>query len=99
MNSRVSEPISYKVEDAVDSLKGILLDIGPILPELMQVSSEHYILKSTYLLIVWNKEEFPKQWKESLIKQECDKTILFIKQYHYDQVTQNSFVRVYCVCI
>jgi hypothetical protein len=65
----VSEPISFKVQIAIENLKRYKSPgIDQILAELLQAGGN--ILHSEIQQIInsiWNKEELPQQWKEFII--------------------------------
>jgi hypothetical protein len=78
----VPEHSSFEVEIAIENLERYKLPhIDQILAELIQVegntlcSQIHKLINST-----WNNEEFPQQWKDSII------VLVIIKGYHCYQL-------------
>jgi hypothetical protein len=75
----ITEPCSFKVKTTIEKLKGYKLPgIDQILAQLIHTggntlrSEIHELINS-----IWNKEELPQQWKESVnvpIHKKGDKT-------------------------
>jgi hypothetical protein len=64
----VPEPSAFKVETAVEELKSHKSSgIDQILAELIKIGGRKICFETHKLISIWNKEESPKDWKESII--------------------------------
>jgi hypothetical protein len=81
----VHGPSCLEVEIAIEKLKSILPGSDQILPELIQAGGK-LLLSAIHKLInsIWNKEELPDQWKQSIIlpiHKKGDETVIIIVGY------------------
>jgi hypothetical protein len=67
--SLVSEPSLFKVEIAIGKLKGYKsLGTNQIPAKLIEAGGETLCSeRQKHICSIWNKEELPQQWKESII--------------------------------
>ena len=84
----VSETIVFEVELAIQKLKNHKSPgIDQIPTELIKAGRMTIRCEIHKLIIsIWNKEELPNEWKESIIVpvyKEGDKTVITIGAYHY----------------
>ena len=84
----VPEPSAFEVELTIEKLKNhIITGIEKIPAELIKAGGRTICCEIHKLIIsIWNKEELPNEWKESIIVpvyKEGDKTVITIGAYHY----------------
>jgi hypothetical protein len=88
---QVPDPSPFEVEITIENLKRYKSPgIDGIPTELIQAEGEILRFKIHKLIkFIWNKEELPNQWKESIIvpvNKKGDKTVVIIGGYHCYQL-------------
>jgi hypothetical protein len=64
----VPEPSAFEFEFHIEKLKNHKSPgIDQIPEELIQAGVEKFNVRYIYIYSVWNKEELPEEWKESII--------------------------------
>jgi hypothetical protein len=75
----VPEPSLVEVEIAIGKLKSYKSPVTVIIPaELIKAGGETYSEIHRLICCIWNKEELPQQWKESIILQFIKRVIRLI---------------------
>ena len=96
------EPSAFRVEMAIEKLKGHKsLGIDQIPAELIKTgviticSEIHKLINS-----IWNKEELPQDWKESIIYlsrgRAIKHTVVVIEAYHSSQLLTKFYPTSFC---
>jgi hypothetical protein len=98
----VPEPSAFEVEMGIEKLKRHKSPgIGQIPPELIK-AGDRIIQSETHKLIIsiWNKEELPEEWKESVIvliyKKGMKQIVVIIKVYHFRQLHTKFYPTFFC---
>jgi hypothetical protein len=83
----VPEPSGFEIEMTIEKLeRHTSLGIGQIPTELIKAGGSQFDLRSIKLLLACNKEELPKDWKDSIfhlfIRRAIIQTVVIIEAYH-----------------
>ena len=93
----VPEPSAFEVELAIEKLKSHKPPgINHIPAELIKAGGRtiHYAIHK-FIISVWNKEELPEEWKESIIRKGIKKILLTIGAYRFCQL-RTKFCPTFC---
>ena len=85
------EPSGFEVEMAIEKLKRHRSPgIDQILAELIKAGGSLFALRSINLLLAWNKEELPEDWKDSIfylfIRRTIKLIVAIIEACHFCQL-------------
>jgi hypothetical protein len=92
----VPGPSRFEVEIVIAKLKKFKSPVSDQIPaEQIQAGGE-MLLSAIHKLVnsIWNKEEFPDRWKESVIApvhKNCNKTVIIIVGYHCHELQANFY--------
>jgi hypothetical protein len=99
----VPEPSSSEVEIAIEKLRSYKSPGSDQIPAELFQARGNTLRSEIHKLIncIWNKEELPEQWKQSIIvpiyKKGDKRTVEIIEEYHCYQLHTKSYPTFFCL--